>query len=345
MKLFTNKDIKRFFLAITVLLSVFLLLFWWTVWFQYKEAALPLLLLSLLMAGSVLAICFWYFHKQNKIMETAVSQINSYLAGDTNARIDCDEEGELYRLFHSVNTLAAVLNAHAVNELRSKEFLKDTISDISHQLKTPLAALNIYNGLLQEEAEELPTVQEFTALSEQELDRIETLVQNLLKVTKLDAGSIVIEKKPENVADMMKDIELHFAYRARQEQKKIILSGVDHLSFICDRDWIIEAIDNIVKNALDHTKKGDYIHIEWKQFTSIVQIIVKDNGSGIHPEDLHHIFKRFYRSRFSRDTQGIGLGLPLAKAIIEAHNGTIEVDSQLGIGTTFVMNFLIPTKL
>lgn len=345
MKLFTNKDIKRFFLAITVLLSVFLLLFWWTVWFQYKEAALPLLLLSLLMAGSVLTICFWYFHKQNKIMETAVSQINSYLAGDTNARIDCDEEGELYRLFHSVNTLAAVLNAHAVNELRSKEFLKDTISDISHQLKTPLAALNIYNGLLQDEAEELPTVQEFAALSEQELDRIETLVQNLLKVTKLDAGSIVIEKKPENVADMMKDIELHFAYRARQEQKKIILSGVDHLSFICDRDWIIEAIDNIVKNALDHTKKGDYIHIEWKQFTSIVQIIVKDNGSGIHPEDLHHIFKRFYRSRFSRDTQGIGLGLPLAKAIIEAHNGTIEVDSQLGIGTTFVMNFLIPTKL
>ena len=73
----------------------------------------------------------------------------------------------------------------------------------------------------------------------------------------------------------------------------------------------------------------------------MVQITVKDNGSGIHPEDLHHIFKRFYRSRFSKDTQGIGLGLSLTKAIAEAHNGTIEVDSMLGAGTSFTINFLI----
>ena len=278
-------------------------------------------------------------------MEQAVAQINAYLAGDVNARIECDNEGELYRLFHSVNSLAAVLNAHADNELREKEFLKNTISDISHQLKTPLAALNIYNGLLQDEAEASSTVKEFATLSEQELDRIETLVQNLLKITKLDAGSIVIEKTKENVADMMRDIELHFAYRARQEQKKIVLSGSDNVLLLCDRDWLIEAIDNIVKNALDHTEKGDTVHIEWKALSSAVQIAVKDNGCGIPPKDLHHIFKRFYRSRFSKDKQGIGLGLPLAKAIVEAHNGTIEVDSELGIGTTFTMNFLIPTKL
>ena len=84
-------------------------------------------------------------------MEQAVSQIRAYLDGDRHARIACEEEGELYRLFHSVNSLAAVLNAHADNELREKEFLKNTISDISHQLKTPLAALNIYNGLLQDD--------------------------------------------------------------------------------------------------------------------------------------------------------------------------------------------------
>ena len=105
------------------------------------------------------------------------------------------------------------------------------------------------------------------------------------------------------------------------------------------------AVDNIVKNALDHTDKGDMIRIEWKQFASVIQIVIKDNGNGIHPEDLPHIFKRFYRSRFSQDTQGIGLGLPLAKLIVEAHNGTIEVDSKLGIETVFTLNFLIPTKL
>ena len=76
----------------------------------------------------------------------------------------------------------------------------------------------------------------------------------------------------------------------------------------------------------------------------MVQVVIQDNGSGIHPEDLHHIFKRFYRSRFSKDTRGIGLGLSLAKAVVEAHNGTIEVDSELGEGTVFTINFLIPTK-
>ena len=345
MKIFANKDIKQFFLSIAVVMVIFLLISELSVYVLYKELSLPLLLLFLLMTGSVLVICFWYFNRQHGIMESAVTQIDSFLAGDTDARIDCDSEGELYRLFHSVNTLAAVLNAHAANENREKEFLKNTISDISHQLKTPLAALNIYNGLLQGEAEELPTIKEFATLSEQELDRIEMLVQNLLKITKLDAGSIVIEKAVENVSDMMNDIELHFAYRAKQEQKEIVLSGSDSISLLCDRDWMIEAIDNIVKNDLDHTHKGDSVHIEWRQFASVVQITIKDNGSGIHPEDLHHIFKRFYRSRFSKDTQGIGLGLPLAKAIIEAHNGTIEVDSELGVGTTFVINFLIPTKL
>ena len=345
MKIFANKEIKKLFLSVSVIWVVSLLLIQGFLWLRYQQFSLFLLLVSVLAGTSILAVCCSYFRKQNQIMEQAVSQINAYLDGNRNARIECDYEGELYRLFHSVNSLAAVLNAHADNELREKEFLKNTISDISHQLKTPLAALNIYNGLLQDEDIEVSSVKEFADLSEQELDRIETLVQSLLKITRLDAGAIVLEKNAENVADMMRDIELHFAYRARQEKKEIILSGSDHLSLFCDRDWLNEAIDNIVKNAFDHTESGATIRVAWKELPSGVQIVITDNGCGIHPEDIHHIFKRFYRSRFSKDKQGIGLGLPLAKAIVEAHNGTIEVDSGLGIGTTFTMNFLIPTKL
>ena len=345
MKIFANKEIKKLFLAVSVIWVVSLLLTQGFLWLCYQRFSLFLLLVFILSGGAILAVGCSYFKKQNQVMEQAVSQINAYLDGEHNARIDCDDEGELYRLFHTVNSLAAVLNAHADNELREKEFLKNTISDISHQLKTPLAALNIYNGLLQDGDMELSAVKEFADLSEQELDRIETLVQNLLKITKLDAGAIVLEKATENVADMMRDIELHFAYRARQEKKEIILSGSDHLSLFCDRDWLNEAIDNIVKNAFDHTESGATIRVAWKELPSGVQIVITDNGCGIHPEDIHHIFKRFYRSRFSKDKQGIGLGLPLAKAIVEAHNGTIEVDSELGIGTTFTMNFLIPTKL
>ena len=345
MKIFVNKEIKKLFLAVSVIWVASLLLTQGFLWLCYQRFSLFLLLVFVLSGGAILAVGCSYFKKQNQVLEQAVSQINAYLDGNHNARIECDDEGELYRLFHTVNSLAAVLNAHADNELREKEFLKNTISDISHQLKTPLAALNIYNGLLQDGDMELSAVKEFADLSEQELDRIEILVQNLLKITKLDAGAIVLEKTTENVADMMRDIELHFAYRARQEKKEIILSGSDHLSLFCDRDWLNEAIDNIVKNAFDHTESGATIRVAWKELPSGVQIVITDNGCGIHPEDIHHIFKRFYRSRFSKDKQGIGLGLPLAKAIVEAHNGTIEVDSELGIGTTFTMNFLIPTKL
>ena len=345
MKIFVNKEIKKLFLAVSVIWVASLLLTQGFLWLCYQRFSLFLLLVFVLSGGAILAVGCSYFKKQNQVMEQAVSQINAYLDGDHNARIECDDEGELYRLFHTVNSLAAVLNAHADNELREKEFLKNTISDISHQLKTPLAALNIYNGLLQDGDMELSAVKEFADLSEQELDRIEILVQNLLNITKLDAGAIVLEKTTENVADMLRDVELHFAYRAKQEHKELVLSGPEEVLLFCDRDWLTEAIDNIVKNALDHTESGDAVHITWKALPNAVQIAVKDNGCGIHPEDLHHIFKRFYRSRFSQDKQGIGLGLPLAKTIVEAHSGTIEVDSELGKGTTFTMNFLIPTKL
>ena len=345
MKIFANKEIKKLFLAVSVIWVASLLLTQGFLWLCYQRFSLFLLLVFVLAGGAILAVGCSYFKKQNQVMEQAVSQLQAYLDGDHNARIECDEEGELYRLFHTVNSMAAVLNAHADNELREKEFLKNTISDISHQLKTPLAALNIYNGLLQDGDMELSAVKEFTDLSEQELDRIEILVQNLLKITKLDAGAIVLEKTTENVADMLRDVELHFAYRAKQEHKELVLSGPEEVLLFCDRDWLTEAIDNILKNALDHTESGDAVHITWKALPNAVQIAVKDNGCGIHPEDLHHIFKRFYRSRFSQDKQGIGLGLPLAKTIVEAHSGTIEVDSELGKGTTFTMNFLIPTKL
>lgn len=345
MRILANKKIKSLFCKILICILVFILLSVAFIVFELSNAAFYILLCALVMCIAILAACYGYFREQDEIMENAVMQITEYISGNREVRIACDEEGEMYRLFHEVNTLVAILNAHAENERKSKQFLKNTITDISHQLKTPLAALNIYNGLLQGETEELPEIQEFATLSEKELDRIEILVQNLLKITKLDAGSIVFEKTSENVADMVGEVELHFAYRAKREEKELVLSGEDSVSLFCDHDWMIEALENIVKNAFDHTERGDLIQIEWKQSASMVQIIIKDNGSGIHPEDLHHIFKRFYRSRFSKDKQGIGLGLPLTKMIVEAHNGTIEVNSELGAGTTFSLNFLIPTQL
>ena len=345
MKLLANRKIKSLFVGILSCIMVFILVSAALVIFEIRNAVYYIIICGVCMGIVVLLLCYGYFKEQHKIMEFAITQITEYISGSKDVTIECNDEGELYRLFHEVNSLVAILNAHAENEKSAKKFLRNTISDISHQLKTPLAALNIYNGLIQDEAKELPAIQEFSQLSEQELDRIETLVQNLLKITKLDADTIILEKSLENVSELAEDIKRHFLFRTGQEGKEICLSGNEDISLLCDRNWIIEAINNLVKNALDHTEKGGVIRIEWRAFTSIVQITVKDNGSGIHPEDLHHIFKRFYRSRFSKDRQGIGLGLPLAKMIIEAHSGTIEVDSTPGAGTVFTINFLIPTKL
>ena len=341
MKIFVNRKIKRLFHGILLCVLFFTLIAVLLMEFEVRNAAVYTIVCFLLMSAAILVICYGYFREQHKIMEHAILQITEYISGNKDVTIECNDEGELYRLFHEVNSLVAILNAHAENEKNAKKFLKNTISDISHQLKTPLAALNIYMGLIQDEAEELPTIQEFSRLSEQELDRIEGLVQNLLKITKLDAGMIVLEKSLENVSEIAESVKKHFLFRASQEGKEICLSGSGETAFLCDRSWMIEAISNLVKNALDHTKEGDCIRMEWWVSASIVQITIKDNGSGIYPEDLHHIFKRFYRSRYSKDAQGIGLGLPLAKAIVEAHNGTIEVDSTLGRGTSFTLNFLI----
>lgn len=341
MKILANHKIKSLFDSIVLCVLVFTLIAALLMHPAADHTAVYTIICLWLMGIAILILCYGYFKWEHEIMENAVSQITEYISGNTDVMIECNDEGELYKLFHEINSLAAILNVHVENEKNSKNFLKNTISDISHQLKTPLAALNIYVGLIQEEAQEFPTIREFSLLSEQELDRIETLVQNLLKITKLDAGTILLEKTLENVSELAESVKKQFLFRVRQEGKEICLSGNEETIFSCDRNWIIEAIGNLVKNALDHTEKGDCIRIEWQGFVSMVKITVKDTGSGIYPEDLYHIFKRFYRSRYSKDTQGIGLGLPLAKAIVEAHNGTIEVDSTLGSGTIFTINFPI----
>ncbi len=308
---------------------------------------LLMLLLSCALCGmtAALGIAVHRLRLQKRRMEDASRQIADYILDRRKGGIECNEEGVMFRLFHEVNSLVTIADAHVESERQAKEFLRRTISDISHQLKTPIAALDIYNDILRQEAANTETVQEFVDLSEQELDRMETLVQSLLKMAQLDVGVITLEQSPENLSELLEQIKGQYSFRVKQEGKELILEGDEQDILLCDRTWLTEAIGNLVKNALDHTAQGDRIHIQWQQSPCLTQITVEDSGSGIHPEDLYHIFKRFYRSRFSKDTQGVGLGLPLAKSIIEAHQGSIEVHSELGQGTAFTINLPIMTKL
>jgi signal transduction histidine kinase len=162
----------------------------------------------------------------------------------------------------------------------------------------------------------------------------------MLKITRLDTGNIIFEKKSCRVSELIAHSVNELTARAKNENKQIQIDGDGEQKLICDMEWTGEAIGNIVKNALDHTQVGGIVRITWNRAPAMFQIFISDNGSGIAPEDIHHIFKRFYRSKHSIDTQGIGLGLPLAKSIIEGQGGVISVQSESGKGTLFTLSFL-----
>ena len=169
---------------------------------------------------------------------------------------------------------------------------------------------------------------------------MERLILAMLKISRLDTGSVIFHKELRTVKCLAETAVIDLTTRADLEQKQIIISGDPSLCLACDMEWTAEALGNLIKNALDHTGPGGIIRIIWERSPGMLRIFVSDNGSGIAPEDIHHIFKRFYRSRHSLDAQGIGLGLPLAKAIVEGQNGSISVRSAPNEGTTFTLSFL-----
>ncbi len=250
MKIFMNKNIRNVFLTVGMAFIAFMAVS------IFSVSKITIIMSSTLLCAITFLVLYRYFYKQNNTIEDAEKQITEFIDGNQNTRIECEEDGELYKLFHKVNNMSAILDAHINREQTQKVFLKNTIADISHQLKTPLAALNIYTGIMQNEPENTDTVKEFLRLSEKELERTQTLVQNLLKITKLDSGTLTFSKKPENISDITKSAKKRFEYRLTDENKKIILSGDKSLILVCDRNWLSEAIYNIVKNALDHTKSG-----------------------------------------------------------------------------------------
>ena len=311
--------------------------------YQKRTAVMLGCMLFSVFAGIFLTVWI-YIRRQRKVLAKADTVITRFLSGDTGQRIDSEETGDWYSLFHRINELAAILSAQAEHEKQTREFLQDMISDVSHQLKTPLAALKMYDEIMAQEGTDRETIHAFSQKSLREIRRVEDVVYTLLKIARLDAGTVRMEKAEENMEMLLKDVTERFETLAAQEAKEIVLSGNSDVSLYCDALWMSEALGNVVKNALEHTGKGGKVVISWERTPLLTNIVVEDNGTGIHQEDIHNIFKRFYRSRFSQDTHGIGLGLPLAKSIVEAHQGTISVTSRVGRGSRFVLSFFHLTK-
>lgn len=290
--------------------------------------------------GILFALCFAFHAKRERLYHQAAGIILRFLNGDFTAHLPHSKEGTLYQLFGYIDNLASALQAKGEAESTVKEFLKTTISDISHQLKTPLAALNMYNEIMLNEPDHPSIITEFSLKTSLALGRMEQLIQSLLKITRLDANSIQFQKAPHRISDVIAQAIEDLTTRASREEKQIILSGQEDEQITCDLQWTREAVGNLVKNALDHSSIGGQIFISWQRSLAVVRISITDTGAGIAPEDIHHIFKRFYRSKNSKDTQGVGLGLSLAKAIVEGQGGVLSVQSTLGNGASFTLSFL-----
>ena len=299
-----------------------------------------------LATGGFLAV-FWFLGgasafllQRERQYEKAIKIIEAFQTGETERRLPGNDTGGIYRLFSSVNRLATAFCAREEAAQKAKDFLKDMVSDISHQLKTPLAALNMYMEIMMDDKD---AVEVFGAKALLSLERMERLTGNLLKIVRLDAKTISFEKKPCDVGGLVKDAAEGFITRAEKEGKQLFLEGEETI-LNCDRNWTEEAVSNLIKNALDHTDEGDFVKISWEKSPVMIRISVEDNGSGISEEDIYHIFKRFYRSS-SSSSGGSGLGLPLAKAIVEEQGGSLTVSSQEGQGSVFVLSFSYVTEL
>ena len=160
-------------------------------------------------------------------------------------------------------------------------------------------------------------------------------------MARLDTGNIMFEKRKCFVSELVSQAADDLLERARQEGKEIEVRGNSEEMLSCDPEWTKEAVGNLVKNALDHTEADGMIRISWKRSPAVFRLSVEDNGSGIAQEDIHHIFKQFYRSRASVSRQSVGLGLPLAKAIVEGQGGSLSVESRQGEGSIFQITFLV----
>ena len=308
---------------------------------QYQQSMLYALIITIVLSCSGLAAgTIVFFQKRKRLYEQAGGVLTNYINGDYSCHLPQNSEGTIYQIFALVEQLATMLQSKNEAEHKAKDFLKSTISDVSHQLKTPLAALTMYQEIMEAEPDNADTIKEFSLKMGTSLKRMEQLIQSMLKITRLDAGNVLFEKRCCQLTELIALSLSELTMRAENEDKQIVMDGDPGQQLVCDPEWTSEAIGNIVKNALDHTSAGGVVHITWERTPATLRISIADNGSGIAPEDIHHIFKRFYRSKYSLDTQGVGLGLPLAKSIIEGQKGVLSVRSTPNEGSVFTISFL-----
>ena len=304
----------------------------------------------LLLAGGagVLLLLFWGMLREQRRQLTAMRDLALSLEMAVKRNVPMPfrphEEGEFGLLADAVTELSRRLQETIARLQREKVFLKDTIANISHQLKTPLASLTVFVDLLREGRTGPAETQEFLETCRKELDRMEWLVLTLLKIARLEAGALELQRAAKPLAETVEQALASVRALAEARNVRLDIETRDsELAFSHDSRWLAEAIANVVKNAVEHSPPGERVTIAWERTPVFVRLRVTDRGSGIDEAHLPHIFKKFYRA--SRSGSGAGLGLALAKSIVERHGGMISAESRPAGGTVFTMTFPLQPNL
>lgn len=285
-------------------------------------------------------IFFKYNHSESKKINEITKYIEEINRGNYKLNIEENTEDELSILKNELYKITVMLKEVAENSQKDKTTLKDSLSDISHQIKTPITSILIMlDNILSDENMPEDIKKDFIKDIKREIINIKFLVESILKLSKIDSNSIKFIKKEVFIKDIINEVVKNVSMLSELKNIEIIVSGDDSIKTICDLKWQVEAITNILKNCIEHSYENRKIYINYNQNNMYTELKIEDNGTGIDAKDLPHIFERFYKGKNS-SSDSVGIGLALSKSIIESNNGYIQVDSELNKGTTFIIKYL-----
>ena len=289
----------------------------------------------------ILSIIFFkYNHSESKKINEITKYIEEINRGNYRLNIEENTEDELSILKNELYKITVMLKEVAENSQKDKTTLKDSLSDISHQIKTPITSILIMlDNILSDENMQEDIKKDFIKDIKREIINIKFLVESILKLSKIDSNSIKFIKKEVFIKDIIDEAVKNVSMLSELKNIEIIVSGDDSIKTICDLKWQVEAITNILKNCIEHSYENRKIYINYNQNNMYTELKIEDNGTGIDAKDLSHIFERFYKGKNS-SSDSVGIGLALSKSIIESNNGYIQVDSKLNKGTTFIIKYL-----
>ena len=285
----------------------------------------------------LITISFYFFIKIYRDIKDMTDYVYHSSEGREYQMKNKNQEGQMGLLKTELMKMTTVLKEKVALLHSEKIFLNDTISDISHQLKTPMTSLMLLTDLMYNDLDKEKKI-EFLDRTNAQLSRMDWLIKSMLKLSKLEAKVIDFKTDKVNINELIKRSISPLLVPIELRNISLNINGDKEASYTGDIEWSSEALGNIIKNCVEHTKEGGTLDITYEENPIYSEIIIKDNGEGIDKDDIQNIFKRFYKGKNSK-SDSVGIGLAMAKSIIESQNGYIYVKSKKNRGSEFHITF------